>query len=715
MTETEGMVSRAEILPLLGPVKKQGGDLLAFCPVHGDGKQHGMKSGQSLVLHESGVLRCYAGCSFADVLSTLRANAGQRRNGRSESRPQAPRDERGWAEQPRIAYEYRNPVTGELMAVKGRFERPAVDDPHGKAEKTFRWRLPDGSYAAGIKTKYPRGIVEFPLWGAEEVAYADPERRVWFAEGESATEAIRGRNELATCGPWGASQREFGDAFEVLRGRDVILWPDNDVSGREYMAEVRRHLRGIARSVATVVAPVPPKGDAVEYFQAGGTIEKLLANVLTKPTVDVLGNDHFVVRVPTDSGPVAFDFDHLIKSAGALDAELKVTHLNPASEPEPYRQRVNLLSQSARNSLETALGKQFGKDGLNWTTTVSVAYGRVQDAYLEMDRAVQVAALPEVESVSFLVETVLPEGQPTIVFGDGSSGKTYICYALGLAISLGDTRGFCGLQLRQGGVLVIDYETGGKTARLRFRRLMTGANIDPVIMDDLPIYFWDADGVPLGDQVESLKRFISANDIRFAIIDSGADACGGEPEKAAIALGYFNALSKLGVTSITICHITNVEAETSSQKPFGSRFWHNRARRTWYVKREQEEDSDDVSIALLCRKVNDGRRPRPLAFHIHFEGDDGPVTIQRADFRQLEAFDTEAPAKDRVIRYLLSAGHSTIPEISDATGLANNSVKTLLTRGNKTHPPVFVRVEEAGPGGRRRATRWAAAARESVS
>lgn len=673
------------------------GQGLTHCPAHADNTPSlnvTRKSGGGVLLKDHG------GCAQDAVIAALSKSSLW--GGSAGAPPVVREDARGWPENPSKVYEYRNPISGDLVAVKGRFERPA--DGGGKADKTFRWRLPDGDYRQGIA---PLRVVDMPLWGAEIVLQADPDARIWVAEGESATEAIRARNEIAVCGAWGASQRDFGDAFAVLQGRAVILWPDNDVIGREYMAEVRKHIRDIARTVVTVAAPVPPKGDAVEYFQSGGTVEKLLEGVLIRPTVDVVGRDHFIVRIPTEQGPVAFEFGRLTKTAGTLETELTVTHLSPVAEREPYRQRVNLLSQSARDSLERALGKQFGGGKeMNWTVAVSTAYARVQEAYLSMDRAVQLASLPEMETHEFLVDTIVPRDQPTIVFGDGSSGKTYLCYALALAVALGDTRGFCGMHVRQAPVLIIDYETGPRSARLRFRRLIEGLGFDLVILEDLPIYFWDADGVPLADQVDAINRFIAAKDIGLIIIDSGADACGGEPEKAGVALNYFNALARLGTTTITISHVTNSDADTSSYRPFGSRYWHNRARRTWYVKREQEEDSDDVDVAFLCRKVNDGRKPRAIAFHLRFEGDNGPVTVRRGEFREMEAFDTEAPKADRIIAFLTRAGTATIPEISDETSLANRIVRDVLDRGRGK---LFVQVEPGGKG-RGNAAKWAARA-----
>jgi len=691
----DGQVERSEILPLLGAVKLSGDWTLAYCPTHSDGEKHHYKGGQSLGLSKDGVLKCFAGCAFADVMAALRANAGVEGRQRAQ---QPPRDRPREVGNLTVEYAYRNPATGEVLAVKGRFERPNPDG--GKAEKTFRWRLPDGTYEQGIKAA-GLTIAEMPLYGAELIAES-PGQRVWIAEGEAATLAIRARNELVVCGAWGASQRDFGSAFDVLGDREVILWPDNDVAGRDYMAEVRRHLRGIARSVAFVSAPVPPKGDAVEYFQAGGTIEALLANVVTKPTVDVVASNRFVVRVPAESGPVAFDFAQMMRSQGSLDCELTVTHLSPVAEPEPYSQRINILSQSARASLERALGQQFGKDGINWTTVVSTAYARARTAYFDADRGTPIAELPNIEKPQFLIETILPENQPTILFGDGSGGKTYLSYAMALCVATG-TNLFGFTVRRSGGVLIADYENPtGAQLRFRIRRLLAGAGWDPVIIDDLPIYYWSGMGSSLPDHAEAMLQFIARHDVRLVIVDSAAPACPGKPEDSVAAVGYFNALNRLAVTTLTIAHVNRADAETSSQRPFGSTFWHNMARRTWFVRREQEEDSDDIDIGLLCRKVNDGRKPRPLALRMHFDGDDGPVTITPQAFRDVPAFEEERPIPERIKDALLKAGNGSVAEIAEWTGLANDSVRHALERGKGTSFSVL----EQGSKGRGNATTW---------
>ena len=663
----EGNVSRAEILPLLGDVKLAGEWVMAFCPVHADGQKHGMKGGRSLGLSKAGVLKCYAGCDFKTVMETLR--------GKKAERPVIIQPDQKWPREPVRVYEYVD-LDGKLLAVKGRFEKPEPDG--GKPDKKFSWRLPEGTYNDGLQGGK---VSEMPLWGIQSLLNTSVATRIWFTEGEEAARALQGRNEIAVCGAWGASQRDFGTALGVLAGRNVILWPDNDEPGRTYMAEIRKALRGNAKSLVTVTAPVPPKGDAVEFFQMGGRLDDLLANVLDRPTVDVLAGNHLQVRVPSEEGPIKFDFDRILRGSGSMDCELTVSHMNPAAESEPYGLRINILSASARSQLETALGKQFGK-AVNWTTLVSTAFARVRTTHNELDRTTHASALPEMEVPEFLIETLLPEDSDTIIFGDGSSGKTYLTYSMAIVVATGGT--FCGRRVKRGGVLILDYETGPKMAKLRLRRLMLGIGLDPALLEELPIHYLDAEGVPLPELRDAIRSTIERHDIKLLIIDSAGDACGGEPEKAGVVLNYFNACMELKCTRLHIAHVTNAEMEVSAKRPFGSRYWHNRARRTWFVKRDQEEDSDIIDVGLICRKVNDGRLPKPLAFQIAFTGDAGPVRLKAEDFREVVAFERDQTHADRIARFLAHAdGPQIIATIAEATELDSNSVGTVLDRGRK--------------------------------
>ncbi len=162
----------------------------------------------------------------------------------------------------------------------GDFEKGRFEDQSGK---TFAWR------AIGVQG-WPRGasgasMAAMPLYGFEEVA-ARPDDPCYFAEGEKAADSLRAHGLVAVTNAGGAKQRDFGQALELLAGRDVRLWPDNDDDGRGLM----KHLAGLLRPKAKVSfvdwQAAPPKGDAVDFFRLGGTLPGIEA-MIVQSSVDV--------------------------------------------------------------------------------------------------------------------------------------------------------------------------------------------------------------------------------------------------------------------------------------------------------------------------------------------------------------------------------------------------------------------------------------------
>ncbi len=109
-----------------------------------------------------------------------------------------------------------------------------------------------------------------------EVLKQDPDRLLFIVEGEKCADALWEIDVAATTNPQGAGK--WKDEYsEHLRGRHIIILPDNDDPGRNHAAEVARSLVGIAASVGTLELPdLPPKGDVVDWLAAGGDKDKLL-------------------------------------------------------------------------------------------------------------------------------------------------------------------------------------------------------------------------------------------------------------------------------------------------------------------------------------------------------------------------------------------------------------------------------------------------------
>lgn len=652
----EGIVDRDEILRLVRTAWRPSGEwMLTFCPAHPDGQKHNGKGGQSLGLSTRGVLRCFAGCAFGDVMAAIRpANVASLNGARVPAKPEPRHLVR--------IYQYKDAGGERVVAEKGRFETAS-------GHKTFLWRLPgEERWTGGVS------VADMPLYGVWLLANA-PDAPIYYVEGEKAAEACWGQGLIAVSCAGGAATKDFGGALDALRDRDVLLWPDNDASGRTYMNLVQARLLNLARTLRFVTVSVPEKGDAFDYFEAGGRVEDLEEASPDDPAVDILGSAAVRIRVPTSTGPVAVTFTEMEKSARSLDARVEITGFNLPGRP--YAQRLNLLSASARTQLRRELESIWG-NAVPWASVLNTATNMAEETYLRQERGVDVFDVPEPMRERFLVDPLIPLDAVTVLFGDGSSAKTYFMEWLALCLSLGYPAG--GLRLSGAPpALLIDYEDSATNAKRRLRRLMGGLN--PV--DDEPpaerFHYWPAHGIPFADQVDAIKAYCERKGIGWIIVDSAAPACGGPPEDSQYALGLFQAVRKIGLTAVIVAHV-NRAADT--MKPFGSVFWHNEARRTWYIERVQEEDSDEIDLGLYCRKVNDGRRPSPMGFRMTFEGLEGPVTLTPRNVNEVPELLEKTTPKNR-IRAALRAGALTRTELAQRTGLRAGAIESTIRRAGR--------------------------------
>jgi DNA primase len=104
-----------------------------------------------------------------------------------------------------------------------------------------------------------------------------------------------------------------------LRGRSVVIIPDNDKTGEEHAQDVAGRLWRLAASVRLVKLPrLPRKGDVSDWLDAGGTAE----NLETLSTTVA----HWTPRPPTFQ--VSSDFSDLYDMALKLE-RLFVAPLSP--------------------------------------------------------------------------------------------------------------------------------------------------------------------------------------------------------------------------------------------------------------------------------------------------------------------------------------------------------------------------------------------------
>jgi len=126
--------------------------------------------------------------------------------------------------------------------------------------KDFWQRRPDG------KSGWING-----LNGQKRVLYNLPEllkaEMILIVEGEKDADTAAGLGFCATTAPMGAGKWQL-EYSECLRGKDIVLIPDNDQPGRDHMQKVARSLDGIAAQVKWIDLPdLPEKGDLTDWVE----------------------------------------------------------------------------------------------------------------------------------------------------------------------------------------------------------------------------------------------------------------------------------------------------------------------------------------------------------------------------------------------------------------------------------------------------------------
>jgi AAA domain len=260
---------------------------------------------------------------------------------------------------------------------------------------------------------------------------------------------------------------------------------------------------------------------------------------------------------------------------------------------------------------------------------------------------------------------------PTIWFGDGGAGKSYL--ALYAAVDLAQ---------RGHRVLYCDWEFSGEDHRHRLHRL-----VGPVT--DIPLWYVRCDR-PFVREVARLQAIVAKRQIQMLICDSVGFAALGAPEAAEAATGYFQALRALGpLTSLHLAHVN--KSEQGDQKPFGSNFWHNGAKSTWYLKRSDDGPCEDaMTVGFYHRKTNTGRRRPAFGVRMEFVGTETRIRPVELDEPELAA---KTPLWQRLEHTVKRMAQPT-KTIADTLEVSEASIRTTVAR----FPQKFLRLQDGRIG-----------------
>jgi hypothetical protein len=373
---------------------------------------------------------------------------------------------------------------------------------------------------------------------------------------------------------------------------------------------------------------------------------------------------------------VSMYIDRLRRESGALVGELVVRCNLPgisAYDGILSAGDVNLSSVRARADRAKYLSTRARVEEIDFAGLLEELALRVIAAEREGEPLIVLRELPRPKPDEVRVIDGLPllARHPVILFGDGGAAKSYLALYLAGRLEQQGCR-----------TAIYDWELSGEDHRDRLERIFG---------PDMPAVRYHRCAAPLVHEADRIRRDVRTQRLDYLVFDSISFACHDAPENAATAAAYLQAVrSCCELGSLHLAHVT--KGEGSDQKPFGSAFWHNLARATWYLKRSEEGESEEqLTIAAFNRKANLGPRRPPIGWTIDFSGDRAAFT--RCDPAATPDLATALTTRQRIAA-AVRGGALSIADLADRLDVKADTIEKAVKRSAR----VFTYID--GPAGR---------------
>ncbi len=187
--------------------------------------------------------------------------------------------------------------------------------------KRFKQRRPDGhgGWIWDLKGVTP------VLYRLPEILKSPTSATVFVAEGERDVDRLSSLGLVSTCNPMGAGKWR-SEYAKHLKGRHVVIIPDNDGEGITHAEKVAESIKGTAASVKIVLLPdLPPKkgADVSDWLDSGKTVQEL--EQLTADTPEWEPPAPIATPKPTEDFPLT-DLGNAERLVAQHGADLRYCH-----------------------------------------------------------------------------------------------------------------------------------------------------------------------------------------------------------------------------------------------------------------------------------------------------------------------------------------------------------------------------------------------------
>lgn len=384
---------------------------------------------------------------------------------------------------------------------------------------------------------------------------------------------------------------------------------------------------------------------------------------MSQPTVETQADG---LRFVWPDLPLTVTLSRIREGTHDTTAELQALYSNGSGKSKTLtHQKINLLTSKDRLAKE--LQKKHDAPWLSMLEQVGVLALR----QLRQGEPIE-SLLPDTQTdpAWFVLNPLLYEKNPTILYGPGDSMKSFLALYCALLLCNGASGANLSVAPTPWRVLWLDWEMGVHDVRSRVKLLQSGDPRLSVVPD------YRRCVRPLSDEIAEIKKVVSDGQYDVLILDSLAMAAGGqEIERADSAIRFNAALRDLQCTSLVIGHTPKPQPDQKERTLYGSVFFYNLCRVSWEVQRE-----GDV-IGLYQRKNNLGRKHEPLGFALSV--DDTTATVSEANLMDEPELAKGLSIVERTASYLAEHPNRTVEQIAEALGLHEKSLQAKLSAAKK--------------------------------
>ncbi len=359
----------------------------------------------------------------------------------------------------------------------------------------------------------------------------------------------------------------------------------------------------------------------------------------------IVRDDEVTVSIAASGGVILFTLAHISYRRGSMEAETTVRPRLPGMASDDFTAHLVTTSLSSRDAYRRALQNAFEGAGVNWTSLINTACKLARASYLAAPHSVDLASIDISVREPYCIANFMPKAGVTVLFGMGESLKGQAATSIALHVSTGLP--WLGHRVDPTNVLILDYEDcDTEAAGRRNRHALALPSYAP---SPGTISYMSGGGIGVADQLDTIKRELRQTNSGLLIVDSALFALADDPVKAEPVGRLFNAFNALGRSVLLIAHTDKAE---SDKMPYGSVFWHNAPRATWYVKAgDTDIGAAERHVGFYCRKMNNAPRPRPFGAVFTFDDEadrTGPIAVSPFDLRDDDEQASRLSLVDRI-------------------------------------------------------------------